>query len=133
MAPLLQTCDGPFLNISEGVFIYLHRNDVKSLVLQFQSRFQGSDLVCYVFNDLWLKRRLKGIVNFEMRKELHREKGATFHLGSGMAGRWRNRIQGSRFLMAGLTLILRNGSLDGSGSYEALDCSERRNGRFITG
>jgi len=68
---LLQTCDGPFLNISDGVFIYLHRKDVKSLVLELQSEFPGSELVCEVFNYLWLKRALNGIVNFKMRKELH--------------------------------------------------------------
>lgn len=45
---------------------------------------------------------------------------------------WRNGIRGSRFLMAGLTLIRRGRCLDGSGSREALDYSERRDGQFIT-
>jgi len=81
MAPLLQACDGPFLFVAEGVFMYLHREDVKSLVLELQSRFPGSELVCEVFNDLWLKGALKGIVNFKMRKELHLGKDATFHFG----------------------------------------------------
>jgi len=39
--------------------------------------------VCEVFNDLWLKGVLKGIVNFKMRKELHLGKDATFHFGIG--------------------------------------------------
>jgi len=81
MATLLEACDGPFLFIAEGVFMYLHREDVKSLVLELQSRFSGSELVCEVFNDLWLKGALKGIVNFKMRKELHLGKDATFHFG----------------------------------------------------
>ena len=68
MASFLQTCDGQFLNISEGVFRYLHRGDVKSLVLELQSRFPGSELVCEVFNGVWLKRVLNGIVNFKMRR-----------------------------------------------------------------
>ncbi|PXF59982.1 MAG: hypothetical protein C4B59_10160 [Candidatus Methanogaster sp.] len=81
MAPLLQTCDDPFLNISEGVLIYLHRKDVKSLVIELQSRFPGSELVWGEFNYLWLKKPLRGLVNFKMRKELHLGKGATFHFG----------------------------------------------------
>jgi len=81
MAPLLQTGGGPFLFVAEGVFMYLHREDVKSLVLGLQSRFPGSELVCEVFNDLWLKGALKGIVSFKMRKELHLGKDATFHFG----------------------------------------------------
>ena len=81
MTPLLQTGGGPFLFIAEGVFRYLHREDVKSLVLELQSRFPGSELVCEVFNDLLLKGALKGLVNFKMRKELHLGKDATFHFG----------------------------------------------------
>jgi len=81
MAPLLQTGGGPFLFVAEGVFMYLHREDVKSLVLELQSRFPGSELVCEVFNDLWLKKPLKGLINFKMRKELHLGKDATFHFG----------------------------------------------------
>ena len=82
MVQLLQTCDGPFLFVAEGVFMYLHRADVKSLVLELQSEFPGSELVCEVFNDLWLKGGLKGIVNFKMRKKLHLRKDATFHFGT---------------------------------------------------
>ena len=81
MASLLQTGGGPFLFVAEGVFMYLHREDVKSLVLELQSEFPGSELVCEVFNDRWLKGALKGIVNFKMRKELHLGKDATFHFG----------------------------------------------------
>jgi methyltransferase (TIGR00027 family) len=81
MSPLLQTCDGPFLFVAEGVFMYLHKEDVKSLVVELQSRFPGSELVCEVFNDMWLKKPLKGLVNFKMRKELHLGKDATFHFG----------------------------------------------------
>jgi methyltransferase (TIGR00027 family) len=81
MAPLLHAGGGPFLFVAEGVFMYLHREDVKSLVLGLQSEFPGSELVCEVFNDLLLKGALKGMVNFKMRKELHLGKDATFHFG----------------------------------------------------
>ncbi len=78
MVPLLQTGGGPFLFVAEGVFMYLHREDVKSLVLELQSEFPGSELVCEVFKDLWLKGALKGMVNFKMRKELASREGCDF-------------------------------------------------------
>ena len=66
--------------------MYLHIEDVKSLVIKLQSRFPGSELVCEVFSDLWLKWVLKGIVNFKMRKELHLVKAATFHFETRESG-----------------------------------------------
>jgi hypothetical protein len=57
--------------------MYLHRTDVKSLVLELQSRFPGSELVCGVFNDLWLKKLPKGLVNFKMRRELASPEGCS--------------------------------------------------------
>ena len=96
MSPLSQTCDGPFLNVSEGVFMYLYRGDVKSLVLELQSEFPGSELVWEVFNDLWLKKPLKGLVNFKMRKGLHLGKDATFPFQDQRAERWKRGIRESR-------------------------------------
>ena len=78
MAPLLQTGGGQFLFVAEGVFMYLHREDVKSLVLELQSESPGSELVCEVVNDLWLKGALKGIVDFKMRRELASLEGCDF-------------------------------------------------------
>ncbi|ODS34978.1 hypothetical protein BEH94_02795 [Candidatus Altiarchaeales archaeon WOR_SM1_SCG] len=72
---------GPFLFIAEGVFMYLHRSDVKSLVLKLQKEFPGSDLVCEVVNSLWVDTPLKKIVNFKMQRELHLGKGTTFNFG----------------------------------------------------
>ena len=61
--------------------MYLHREDVQSLILKLQSEFPGSELVCEVFNSLWLSKPLKKIMNFKMQKELHLGKDATFHFG----------------------------------------------------
>jgi len=47
-------------------------------VLELQSEFPGSELVCEVFNDLWLKGALKGIANFKMRRELASLEGCDF-------------------------------------------------------
>jgi len=73
--------EGPFLFMAEGVFMYLHREDVQSLILKLQSKFSGSELVCEVFNSIWLKKPLKKIMDFKMQKELHLGKDATFHFG----------------------------------------------------
>lgn len=72
---------GPFLFIAEGVFMYLKREDVKSLVLKLQSEFQGSELVCEVVNSLWLIKPLKRIVNYKMQHRGHLGKDATFNFG----------------------------------------------------
>jgi methyltransferase (TIGR00027 family) len=73
--------EGPFLFMAEGVFMYLHQEDVQALILKLQSEFPGSELVCEVFNSLWLTKPLKKIMNFKMQKELHLGKDATFHFG----------------------------------------------------
>ncbi len=76
--------------------MYLYRGDVKSLVLELQSEFPGSELVWEVFNDLWLKKPLKGLVNFKMRKGLHLGKDATFPFQDQRAERWKRGIRESR-------------------------------------
>ena len=73
----------PFLFVAEGVFMYLHEEDVKSLVLTLQSHFPGSELVCEVFNKLWLSKLLKPLVNAKMQKRLGIGKEAIFHFGIG--------------------------------------------------
>lgn len=73
--------EGPFLFMAEGVFMYLHQEDVQSLILKLQSEFSGSELACEVFNSLWLKKPLKKIMDFKMQKELHLGKDATFNFG----------------------------------------------------
>lgn len=69
------------LFLAEGVFMYLHGDAVKSLVLKLQSQFPGSELVCELVNSLWLKRPLKAMVNFKMQRQLHLGKDATFNFG----------------------------------------------------
>ena len=79
--PAVAKHKGPFLFIAEGVFMYLNRSDVRSLVLKLQKEFPGSDLVCEVVNSLWVDTPLKTIVNFKMQRELHLGKGTTFNFG----------------------------------------------------
>lgn len=72
---------GPFLFMAEGVFMYLGAEDVKSLVLKLREEFPGSELVCEVFNSLWLKGLLGRITEFKMRHEVHLGKDAVFRSG----------------------------------------------------
>ena len=69
------------LFIAEGVFMYLNKKDVKSLVLKLQSQFPGSELVCEVFNDIWLRKPLGSMMSFKMQKQLFLGKGAVFNFG----------------------------------------------------
>ena len=73
--------EGPFLFVAEGVFMYLDPQDVQSLILKLQSKFPGSELVCEVFNSLWLRKPLKRMMNYKMQHQLHLGKDATFHFG----------------------------------------------------
>ena len=79
---LLSSCkDRPFLFLAEGVFMYLHADAVKALVLKLQSRFPRSELVCEVINSLWLNKWLKPMIDFKLQRQLHLGKGTTFHFG----------------------------------------------------
>jgi methyltransferase (TIGR00027 family) len=46
--------NGPVLFMAEGLFMYLEPDQVKSLVLELQDRFPGSELVCEVANRRWM-------------------------------------------------------------------------------
>jgi O-methyltransferase involved in polyketide biosynthesis len=67
--------------VAEGVFPYLHTAEVKELVLNLRAEFPGSELVCEVFNALWLTKPWKRMINFKMRRELHMGKDATLNFG----------------------------------------------------
>jgi len=79
--PVVAKHKGPFLFVAEGVFMYLEKEDVRSLVVKLQSEFPGSELVCEVFNSLWLKKPLKSMMNYKMQRQLHLGKNATFDFG----------------------------------------------------
>ena len=69
------------LFVAEGVFMYLNKEDVKTLVIELQSQFPGSELVCEVFNDIWLRKPLRSIISFKMQKQLFLGKGAVYNFG----------------------------------------------------
>jgi len=80
MSPVLRH-KGPFLFMAEGVFMYLDGKDVRSLVLDLQETFQGSELVCEVVNSLWLRPMLIKILDYKMQRQVHLGKEAMFRSG----------------------------------------------------
>jgi methyltransferase (TIGR00027 family) len=72
---------GPAIFLAEGVFMYLEPPKVKALVLELQSRFPGSELVCEVVNSLWLSKFFKPMVQSKMRRGARLGKGAVFTFG----------------------------------------------------
>jgi methyltransferase (TIGR00027 family) len=72
---------GPFIFVAEGVFMYLAKEDVKTLVLKIQKQFPGSELVAEVFNNFWLQKRWKWLISLKLEKEFHLGKGADFQSG----------------------------------------------------
>ena len=71
----------PVLFLGEGVFMYLHAEEVRGLLLELQSRFRGCELVCEVVNSRWLKKRFRWMVNFKLRRQLKLGKDVTFNSG----------------------------------------------------
>jgi methyltransferase (TIGR00027 family) len=78
---LFQPRNRPVMFVAEGVFPYLHTAEVRELVLKLQAEFPGSELVCEVFNALWLTQPWKRMINFKMQRELHMGQDATFNFG----------------------------------------------------
>jgi len=72
---------GPFLFMAEGVFMYLGRDDVRSLVLRLRETFPGSELVCEVVNSVWLSPLLKPVLDFKLQREAHLGRDAMFRSG----------------------------------------------------
>ncbi|KQC05227.1 MAG: hypothetical protein APR53_08510 [Methanoculleus sp. SDB] len=73
--------DGPFLFVAEGVFMYLDADDVKALFVKLVKEFPGSELVCEVFNSLWLREPMHAMMRVKMRRELHLGPDADFRFG----------------------------------------------------
>lgn len=77
-------CQGPYLFLAEGVFMYLGQDEVRRLVLELAQRFPGSELVCEVVSSKWLRGLRKRILNYKLRKQLHFGREATYR--SGLCG-----------------------------------------------
>jgi O-methyltransferase involved in polyketide biosynthesis len=95
---LVRQHNGPFLFMAEGVFMYLDGKEVRSLVLKIRETFPGSELVCEVFNSLWLRYPLKRLLAYKMQRQLHLGKDAMFRSGLHDSREMEQWHPGIRFL-----------------------------------
>jgi methyltransferase (TIGR00027 family) len=94
----LRANDGPFLFVAEGVFMYLEKKDVQTLVVKLAEEFPGSELVCEVVNAVWLQEPLYTIMRFKMQRQLHFGRDAVFRSGIRDSREPENWNPGIRFL-----------------------------------
>ncbi len=81
MAEVKKHGDRPVMFLAEGVFMYLEPDHVKDLVIELQKQFPGSELICEVFNSLWLRNPLKAMSKMKMQRQLNLGAGAEFQFG----------------------------------------------------
>jgi O-methyltransferase involved in polyketide biosynthesis len=72
---------GPVLFIAEGLFMYLHENEVRSLVIALQSRFPGCELVCEVVSALVVRILNRRIWRRKFQRDHRLGEEVTFHFG----------------------------------------------------
>jgi O-methyltransferase involved in polyketide biosynthesis len=70
-----------FIFLAEGLFMYLRPEEVKSLVLELQKRFPGTELVCEVSNKYWVAKMQKGYYKRKFQRQLHLSGDAVFKFG----------------------------------------------------
>ncbi len=78
---LIQESKRPVIFLAEGLFMYLDGDKVKDLILTLQARFPGSELVCEVVNERWLKGAAGRILRFKLQKEAKLGGNADFQFG----------------------------------------------------
>lgn len=78
---LLASTQTPVLFIAEGLLMYLHEAEVKSLVLELQRRFPGCELVCEVENSFVIKALQKERWRKKFQRDHHLGPDATMHFG----------------------------------------------------
>jgi O-methyltransferase involved in polyketide biosynthesis len=69
------------LFIAEGLFMYLHEDEVKNLILTLQKTFPGCEIACEVANTFIVKALRRKIWRKKFQPDFHLGKGATFHFG----------------------------------------------------
>jgi len=69
------------LFVAEGLLMYLHEDEVKSLVLELQKRFPGCDLVCEVEHMFVIKLLEKDRWRKKFQRDHYLGSGAVMHFG----------------------------------------------------
>lgn len=70
MDQVAQTGNQPVLFMAEGVFMYLDGKMVKNLILNLQSRFPGSELVCEVVTEIFTQKPWNKMVALKLNQQL---------------------------------------------------------------
>jgi O-methyltransferase involved in polyketide biosynthesis len=69
------------LFIAEGLFMYLHQDDVKNLLITLQKNFPDCELACEVANTFLIKTLQQKRWRKKFQKDFHLGEEATFHFG----------------------------------------------------
>lgn len=80
MTPIAQK-NRRVLFLAEGVLMYLHEEEVKSLVLKLQETFPGCELACEVTNIFWVKKMQQGYMKRNFQRRFNLEGDVIFHWG----------------------------------------------------
>jgi O-methyltransferase involved in polyketide biosynthesis len=73
--------DKKILFIAEGLFMYLHDEEVKNIIVNIQKKFPGCELVCEVVNVYIVKMLKRKIWKKKFQRDNHLGKNVTFHFG----------------------------------------------------
>ena len=88
----------PVIFLAEGLFMYLPRESVKSLVLEMQKRFPGSELVCELTNRAWVEGFWGKMAAMKMKRRLKMGADAGFKFGVSDARELETWHEGIEFL-----------------------------------
>jgi len=88
----------PVIFLAEGVFMYLPRESVMSLVLELQKRFPGSELVCELTNRTWVNGFWGKVAAMKMKKRFKMGSDAGFKFGVSDARELESWHKGIEFL-----------------------------------
>jgi O-methyltransferase involved in polyketide biosynthesis len=69
------------LFLAEGLLMYLHEDEVRSLIVALQKKFPGCELVCEVTNAYIVKMLQRRIWKRKFQRDYHLGKDVTFHFG----------------------------------------------------
>lgn len=88
----------PFLFVAEGLFMYLHEEDVKTLLLSMQHNFPGCELVFEIVNKRWVKLMHGKLIEKKLQRNFHVKDGVNFHFGISMSHELENWNEGIEFV-----------------------------------
>lgn len=86
------------LILAEGVFMYLPKEKVKSLVLELQKRFPNSELVCELTNRTWVEGFWGKLAALKMQSKFNMGQDARFLFGVSKASEFEDWGEGIEFL-----------------------------------